>query len=482
MIKYLQDDKLQFFWLIFHAALGFICVKTKFALIIWFFIVSASFVISLFKTKEPQFALICFLGYLLGIEVLARGVNGDPFIPHEVGKYAAFFGFFAGLSFGGPIKKISIYGFAMLLLSLPAVFIVPFATKNIVFNYLGPASLFLGVMFCSRQIITYTQFKQLCRIMIYSIFALACFTIFKASTFEKIDYNLLANFASAGGSITNQVATLYGTGICIMVLMFVTGQRLFKYQWVDISLLALFLLRGFLTFSRGGMVSAGLAVLVILAIPKAVNALKDDEIKIRKISPASVLLIIFFMVASFYIINSFTNNYLLYRYQGKTQRSLQTGFNNDADIDQISAGRYTVMLSDLNMFMAYPALGVGLGQSVILRPRYGGEVGINSHLEFSRLLAEHGALGLLIVIMMYVYPFFKMLFERNYYKRIIMAVFLIMGLSVTFHNAMRTMITPLLFAFAFLNIVPTDYDWEAGLKVRKIWSFLPKEPLDKPAI
>jgi hypothetical protein len=464
MIKYLRDDKYQIFWLIFHALIGFASVTTKYVLIAWFYIVIISVLISIFAGKERQINIICFLGYLLGIEVLARGLSAAPYIPHEVGKYTVFFFFLLGLIVGGPVKKVSVYGAAMLLLSIPAVLLTPISTKAFVFNYLGPLGLFLGVIFCSRQIITYKQFKELCRVMVYSVFTLACYAIFRASTFEKIEYNLLANFESSGGSITNQVSTLFGTAICIIMLLFLTGQQMFKYKWMDLSILLLFIIRGLLSFSRGGMISAVLTLLLVVFLPKPKNAFTDSEVRIRKISPLSIFVILFLTAGSFFLVNAMTNNFLLYRYQGKTQKALETGFDNRADIDQISAGRYNVMMSDLNMFMAYPALGVGVGQSPRLRHLYGGGTGVTSHLEFSRLLAEHGSLGLVIVIMMFIYPFFKMLGEPNYYRRIIMAVFLVMGLSVTFHNAMRTMITPLFFAFAFLNIVPTDYDLMTGKK------------------
>jgi hypothetical protein len=42
-----------------------------------------------------------------------------------------------------------------------------------------------------------------------------------------------------------------------------------------------------------------------------------------------------------------------------------------------------------------------------------------------------------------------------------------MGLSTTFHSAMRTMIAPFLFSLAFINLVPTNYDWKAHLSQKK---------------
>jgi hypothetical protein len=479
MLNLLRNPKLQVFWFIFHAALGFVCVKSKFPLIIWFYAVSFSLVISAFSKKEPQLNLICFLAYIMGFEVLARGVNATPLIPHEVGKYTALFGFLLGLALGGPIRKISLYGLGMFLLSLPAVLLMPkYHFNDIVFNYFGPAALFFGVIFCNRQIITYTQFKGMMRMMVYSIFSLACFAIFKASTFDKIEYTLSANFESSGGSITNQVATLFGTAICCLVIMYLSGQRLFRYKWMDLSLLLLFAIRGLLTFSRGGMVSAGLAIVIIMIMPKAKAAWQDNEVRLKKLNPTAILVVAILMVGSFYFVNALTNNYLLYRYQGKTERAINTGFDNDVTLDQITSGRVTILRTDLAMFMAYPALGVGVGQSKWRRPEFGGESLAGSHMEFSRLLAEHGFLGLTLVCMIFIYPFFRLLREPNNYRRMINLVFLIMALSATLHNAMRTMITPLLFAFTYIHIVPDSYDWRSHLKAKK--RFTPREVVELP--
>ncbi len=453
------------FWLIFHAGIGFASVSSKWVLIGWFYVLLLSLVVEVFtKRTEGQMALVYFLGYAMGVEVLARGIKATPFIPDQMGKYlgVAMFGF--GLALGGPIKRLSLYGVGMLVLSLPALAIAPEYTRaQIVFNYFGPLALFLGVIFCSRQIMTFVDFRSLVRVIVYSIFALACFALFKAAEFEKIEYGLTANFETSGGKITNQVATLFGTGICLMLLMFITNQRLFRFKWMDLVVLGFLLVRGLLTFSRGGMGTVLLVVFAIIIFPKAKAAWQDREIQFRQLKAGPLVIALVFLLGSFYLINEYTNNFLLYRYQGKTQRSLQTGFDQSVDIDQVTSGRYTILMSDINMFIGNPAVGVGVGHSSVLRAEYGGPAGTAAHLEMTRLLAEHGIPGLILVIMIYIYPFAMVGSEPNNYRRLIMLVFIITALSATFHSAMRTMATPLLFAFAFINYVPTNFDWRGAL-------------------
>jgi hypothetical protein len=465
MFELLRREKLSMFWLIFHAGIGFASVSSKWVLIGWFYVLLLSLVVEVFsKRTEGQMALVYFLGYVMGVEVLARGIKASPFIPDQMGKYlgVAIFGF--GLALGGPIKRLSLYGVGMLVLSLPALAIAPEITrKQIVFNYFGPLALFLGVIFCSRQIMTFVDFRGLVRVIVYSIFTLACFTLFKAAEFEKIEYGLAANYETSGGKITNQVGTLFGTGVCLMLLMFITKQRLFRYKWIDLAVLGFLLIRGLLTFSRGGMVTVLLVVLAIMIFPKAKAAWQDREIQFRQLKAGPLVVALVLLSGAFYVVNEYTNNFLLYRYQGKTQRSLQTGFDQSVDIDQVTSGRYTIFLSDINMFIGNPAVGVGVGQSRVLRGEYGGPPNAAAHLEMSRLLAEHGIPGFILVIMIYIYPFFLIGSEPNNYRRLIMLTFIITALASTFHSAMRTMATPLLFSFAFINYVPTYFDWRGAL-------------------
>lgn len=461
MLALLRKEELRVFWLFFHVALGYASVYSKWPLIVWYYILFFSTILSFFYSKKQNsIKIVYLLGYSLGVEVLGRALKAYPYIPDQMGKYLGVVMFAFGLALGGPIKRVSLYGVGMLLLSAPALVLAPYENaKPIILNYFGPLALFLGVIFCSRQILTFKDFKELAAVILFPIISLAFFAYFNAAQIEKIDYGLTANNEAAGGGFTNQVSTLFGLGIALIALMYITKQQIFKYRFLDVFVMGLLMARGLLTFSRGGMVTAVFAIFLVMIFPKAKAAWQDSEIRLRSFSPASIFLTFTVVAASFIIINIYTNNYLLYRYQGRTERSLQTGFNKTADIDQLSSGRYKIMISDLRMFLDYPALGVGVGYSKIERVNYGAGEGMNPHLEFSRLLAEHGSLGLALVVMIFIYPFYKVWHDPNNYRRSIMLLFLIIALASTFHSAMRTMITPLLFAFAFIQYVPSDFDW-----------------------
>jgi len=470
MFKYLASEKLTIFWLIFHAFIGFASVNSMWPLVGWFYVLMATFIISLFRPENARFNLLVVICYTMTIEVLGRGVHANPYIPTEVGKYAGVVLFALGLVLGGPIKKISIYGVMLIFASLPGLlFSESLERKSIVFNYFGPLALFLGVIFCSRQILTFSQFKALLRITIYGIFPLACFAMFKAAEFDKIDYGVTANYEASAGSITNQVSTLMGAAIGIMALMYLSNQKMFRYQAIDLAVLGLFLVRGLLTFSRGGMISAGMAIVLLIIWPKAKSAWQDKQIRMRNVPIANLFISAILMAALVLAVNIYTNNYLLYRYQGRTEASLRSGFVRDKDrsLEQWSSGRLAIVESDLRMFLGNPFVGVGVGGSREKRHEYGGPKNHAAHVELSRMLAEHGLFGLLMVFMVFIYPFARLFGEPNNYVRSVRIVLLVMALSASFHNAMRTMITPVLFGFAFIRLIPDNYDWRSHLKQNK---------------
>ena len=92
-------------------------------------------------------------------------------------------------------------------------------------------------------------------------------------------------------------------------------------------------------------------------------------------------------------------------------------------------------------------LGVGVGVSKILRVGHGA-----THVELSRLLAEHGHLGLTYVLVIMVLSI--KLYKTNTnakYQGILLSLFLV-AIYTTFHAATRTYISPLLIGVALLGI------------------------------
>jgi O-antigen ligase len=139
-----------------------------------------------------------------------------------------------------------------------------------------------------------------------------------------------------------------------------------------------------LTFSRGGVLN------VLIAIPLAFLHLLGSPNKLMK---GVFALLIIFLVAYFLLLpelEDFTGGALQARY---TDISL--------------TGREDIARADIELWLKNPVLGVGPGLSSNQRLFMQGTA---AHTEYSRILAEHGILGLLsffILALLLIFAYFK---------------------------------------------------------------------------
>ncbi|MES2776763.1 MAG: O-antigen ligase family protein [Bacteroidota bacterium] len=453
MLKWMIDDKKEVLWVLLHVMLGILSAFSKWPFILWFYTLMISSFILLVSNKNKDLITIKLLVYLLGIEQINRSLGAWPLVPYEIGKYTCIFLVLLGFLYRSTSKGNSAAGVFMLFLGfsgfIPLPADVPF--KLISFNYFGPLNLALCMIYFNKQKMTYTQFRELLKILIFPIISFAALIILRQEQGAKVTYGLTANFETSGGTATNQVATTLGFAFAVLGLMFLTGQRLFKIKFLDQILTFIFLFRGLLTFSRGGIITALLALILVLLMPKTRNLWANRQIVFRKIDPRYFIFGAIFMVITFLMVNALTGNFLLLRYQGYNENTIVT---NRRNLNNITSNRLGIAESDIAIFVNNPFFGVGIGQSRYWRRAYGYTMDALPHIEVTRMLSEHGTFGLLMAIIFMFYPFYRISKEQSNYNRAVMVVFFTIAVISTFHVAMRTIITPVLYGVACLNLVP----------------------------
>jgi O-antigen ligase len=143
-------------------------------------------------------------------------------------------------------------------------------------------------------------------------------------------------------------------------------------------------------------------------------------------------------------VDSFTQGALGERYQ-------------DAEL----SNRDKVVEADWQLFLDNPISGIGVGLGAEERRAFVG-VPTAAHTEFTRLLAEHGMLGvlaLLLLAMMSAHQFLKS--RRNAAMRAVVLCFTLWSLLSTTHSAMRIAAIPLIFGLAFTQFDFGSTDEEA---------------------
>jgi O-antigen ligase len=107
-----------------------------------------------------------------------------------------------------------------------------------------------------------------------------------------------------------------------------------------------------------------------------------------------------------------------------------------------------LMKSEISIFFDNPMLGVGVGKSIEIRQE---ETGLTaaSHNELTRLLAEHGAIGIVILLILIFTPIF-LFFDNK--QNIFMFPFLLFWLLTINHAAMRIAAPAFIYGLSLLKV------------------------------
>jgi len=452
MIRYILNSRSPLFWVVFHMALGIVSTLTPWVIIAWFYFVLLTTWVNLFRRTGGTFVPLVFLvAYATSFELLARMSRTSPFVPYELGKYLLLVLLLFGILKG---YRRGYIGWLMLALLLPGAFFDlagETTFKNIVFNLIGPINVALAVIIFSKQDIVKEDFIGTLRLMLYPLVAVVSFAILKSPELEDVEFTLGGNFETSGGFGTNQVSMGLGLGSFIIFLFIKKRWTFTGYRWLDMALFLLFIFRGLITFSRGGMIGAALGILILLLLDRNVSIEK------RVFRPARTILtmIPFLLILMFTFIyaNNLTGGLLSQRYKGETPGTLAG--RKEKTLNVLTANRLQIFIDDLELWKENPAFGVGVGASRHLRDDTKGYL---SHIEISRLLSEHGILGLIYTTILLVLG--VKLFKRNRHSQYvaIMSALYLIALFTTFHAAMRTYVSPLLFGLSFLSIIEVDSD------------------------
>lgn len=425
----------------FHVLLGVTCLFSNFILIAYFYFVLISLVSNLFRTKDFDRDFIITLSYLVSFEIIFRMTKASPIVPYELSKYLMFVLFLIAISKSTNKGKVGIF---MLLLILPALF-YDYSNKvvflEIIFNILGVINICLAIIYFYKRKIEENQIQSILRCVILPLTVSLVYAFLKTPEYDEMEFSLGANFATTGGFGSNQVSTVFGLGMFLTYYLWNKSSPISGFRYIDLILLFLFAIQGLLSFSRGGMIGGVIGILILLIFSSRIKDLKRSRKNKRIMFIGAVILVL-----SALYVNKLSNGVLLQRYRGETNATLAG--KRDVDLNTITTNRFEIFEEDLRIFNNYP-FGAGIGASKHLRIIQNGTA---SHVEVSRLAAEHGYLGIFFFITLSLIPFFYLKYKYNTrYHSLFLALYFIAWYT-TFHAATRTFVTPLLIGLSLLTI------------------------------
>ena len=442
-IKYLSQKYI--FVLLLHVLLGYSLVQVSgFSTVLsWLIIILGLYEIIKSRDKYNQAAI--FSAYLVGIEIVLRMTGAD--VIWEFGKYGVVLFLIVGMV-SQKIKSINL-PFLMLIyfLSLfPSVVLIPYYSFNewrqiVSFNLSGPVTLFISVIYFRGKTIYDKNVILILRAIALPILTLSTILLFRLPNLEELTFSSEANYQFSGGYGPNQVSSMLGVLIVLIGLSKINQYSLFKSQIFDYSILGLCVVQALLTFARGGFMVALSALVVSWVI-----SIKQNK-SLKKIYRYNILIIIIIVVSLWNLASDFTGGLMSDRY--KTTLKLD----NQGIIG--GSSRVEIMLTDIEIFFDNYLMGVGPGMGKYLRIKYTYGKIVSAHSEFTRILAEHGIIGLFGIISLGVFTYkeYRRRVSRN---KVFFICFVLVASMTMLHSAMRLAMPGFLFGLAYISLLNTE--------------------------
>lgn len=387
-------------------------------------------------SAKDQTRVVFAVAYLGASEVLWRMTNAGVF--WEFGKYAVATVLLLSLSRRRP-PRWNWLAVAYILLLIPSTVLSCFETLDIFqikrllsFNLTGPFSLAVCTFCLYRARLTGSQAQRLLLMMLGPLTGVAAICLFATAHLAgDYEFNSESNFDITGGFGPNQVSAMLGLAT-LLAFLWTQISRESIQRSLGVVLVLLYFALAALTFSRTG-VWIGVATI----LTAGVFLVRDRR---RFLSGLATLLIlsVFGYCVAYPMLDSFTGGKLSERFQEK-------GF----------AGREEIAKSDLQMFLRHPVLGVGLGMAMTVRAR---DFGIKAaaHTEFTRLLAEHGFLGLFALGALLLMGLQTLSTSRSPFGRAWNASLLAYAILFMMVSGMRLVAPALALGLAMLNVASPD--------------------------
>ncbi len=390
-----------------------------------------------YKNNNNQALLLC--AYIVGFEVFIRATGGGFF--YEFAKYAVIFFLIIGMFYSGFSKNVFPYLLYLLLL-LPALY---YATANFIlteadrktlsFTLSGPVCLGICAIYCYNRNVTIERVYDIILAMGLPLISLTTYLILFNPNVRDVITGTDSTGATSGGFGPNQVSTMVGLGIFIFLSRALLNSKTKFLLLLNIAIASVMAFRGIVTFSRGGILTS---IIMIIALLITVFYYSNAVAKL-KISTFIIFGLLGAVIIWGYSVSQ-TNGLIEKRYAGQDAlgRSKESKF----------TGREELASSELKIFFDNPLLGCGVGRSPKIRESVSG-IKSASHNEITRLFAEHGSLGIAILLILFLTPFFSFFNNRQH---IFLIPFLIFWLLTINHAAMRIAAPAFIYALSVLKI------------------------------
>jgi len=423
-----------------HLIMALMVVVSPLFAKLFFYAITGYFIIRIFSNADRGQEALLAACYLTCWEVFLRMT--DALFFYEMIKYLVLIFMAMGIFYKGFSIKSIPYVIYLLLL-IPSIVIasqvIPLGEslkKAVAFNLSGPVTLGVVAIYCYQRRVTEKRLEDILKLSVGPIVMMTLYLFLVTPDIRDVVTGTGSNYAASGGYGPNQVATALGLGMFICFVRFLKMKG-FWINVIDIVLLLAMTYRAWVTFSRGGVITAGI---MIVATIGTIFFLKRSTFRIAMLPKLGVLVLGLMMAWGF--TSLVTNGLIDKRYANQDAAGRIK--------EDLSTGREELISIELEAFAENPLTGIGAGQVKYYRAKKEGILAA-SHNETSRLLSEHGAIGVLSLLVLIFTP---LIYRLSHRRNIYFYAFLIFWFATINHSAMRIAAPSFFYGLALINVVP----------------------------
>lgn len=434
-----KEDQSYLMIILFHILIGFMGYALPFTTKIYGYGIFLYGIYYVVKNQNRNNEALLAAAYIVGSEVFLRMTDGNPL--YEISKYAVIVFILIGMYYSGFSKGAAPYWIFLLLL-VPGIILATvnlnFDTdmrKAIAFNMSGPVCLGIASLYTFRRKISIAEMNRILLWLGLPIISCMVYLAFYTPSIKDVITSTESNFQTSGGYGPNQVATILGFGMFVFVSRIILESKTTLHIIINTILVLNITYRGMVTFSRGGMITGFLMIILLLVFLYFKSNTKG------KVKLSYILIILALAGSATWSYTSLQTGGLIekrYANQDAAGRTKESQF----------TGREDVAQNEINTFLKNPILGVGVGVGAEIRKKETGTA-VLSHDEITRMLAEHGSLGVLGLVLLFFTPL--VLYLENKFNMYLLCFVAFWFLTIN-HAAMRTAAPAFVYSLSLLNV------------------------------
>lgn len=438
-----KADKTYFILILIHLIIGAMLYYVPLFPKIYGYSVIIGGIFYIINSKNANNEVLYATAYMVGSEIVLRMTDGNPV--YEFSKFGVMIFMAIGVYFSG-ISKYGVAYWIFLLLLIPATIYTTTELnytislrKEISFNISGPVCLAVCSIYNYSRKIRSEQLSNIFLCIGMPVISCLMYLTLYAPSIKELVLDTNSNSATSGGFGPNQVSTMLGLGMFVFVSRLMFNSKT-KYVFIANLLISIWMTyRGLITFSRGGMITGFVMIAVLIIVTFFFISSAN---KIRMLVMIGFVSLIF--VIAWNYSSDQTNGMIDKRYANKDAAGREKE-------DKLS-GRGELAEDEFETFKRHPIIGVGVGRSMEQRFERTGEI-IASHSEITRMISEHGSLGILGLMILFLTPL--VLYLDNKYNVYLLSCLIFWLLTIN-HAAMRLAAPAFMYSLSLIKVIIKD--------------------------